>query len=74
MTVEQILALARDLPPHEQQRLLGELQSLSTREAHTTERQEGYRSLLDLTGTARSEHHDVSENKLKHLGEAYTDQ
>lgn len=73
MTVEQILALARDLPPYEQQRLLGELQSL-TRETDTTERQEGYRSLLDLAGTARSEHHDVSENKLKHLGEAYTAQ
>ncbi len=73
MTVEQILALARGLPPYEQERLLGKLQSL-TRETDTTERQEGYRSLLDLAGTARSEHHDVSENKLKHLGEAYTAQ
>ncbi|MEO0375964.1 MAG: hypothetical protein AAF329_15330 [Cyanobacteria bacterium P01_A01_bin.17] len=70
MTVEQILDLARDLSPMEQQKLLVELQSIASGE-HQTSASGGYSSLLNLAGSAHSDDQDVSENKQQHLGEIY---
>ncbi len=74
MTVDQILELARGLPPGEQRRLLDELRALSGGGSDAPPTQGGYGTLLDLAGTAHSEYGDVSQNKLEHLGEAYAAQ
>ncbi len=74
MTVEQILELVRDLSPAEQQQLLEGLQTLTSGEGESrTPTHHRYNTLLRIAGSAHSEYQDVSENKLRHLGEAYLD-
>ena len=72
MTVEQILELARNLSPAEQQQLLEGLRTLRLGEGGT-QTDHRYSALLNLAGSAHSDYRDVSENKLNHLGEAYAE-
>jgi hypothetical protein len=73
MTVEQILELARNLSPAEQQQLFEGLQAL-TFAGSGAPTHHRYNTLLSIAGSAHSEYQDVSEDKLRHLGEAYADQ
>ena len=73
MTVEQILELARSLSPAEQQQLFESLQALRFSKERVPPNQR-YSSLLSLAGSAHSDHRDVSKNKMRHLGEVYTQQ
>lgn len=73
MTVEQILELASDLSPSEQQELLEELQSRGINQDKTSGKNP-YDTLLNLAGSAHSDHQDVSQNKHQHLGDTYTAQ
>lgn len=68
MTVEQILELASELSPSEQQQLLEELQSRAMSQ-DTTSGKSPYDTLLNLAGSAHSDYQDVSMNKHQHLGE-----
>jgi len=73
MTVEELLALARDLPVAERLRLAAELQSRPPTSGDEAPARLGYAALLELAGTAHSDCDDVSQDKLRHLGEAYAD-
>ncbi len=76
-SIDEILELARQLPPEDRRRLLDKLEdSLAEEEPVPSETSaEGpYTALLEMAGTAHSDFTDVSTDKYKHLAEAYADQ
>lgn len=72
-SIDEILELARQLPPEDRRRLLDKLEdSLVEEEPVPSEMSaEGpYAALLEMAGTAHSDFTDVSTDKYKHVGAA----
>ena len=75
-TLEYIIDQARQLPRHDQRRLLKELEELLDQESIVEESlvpHGSYSRSLELAGTLHTEFTDVSADKYHHLAEAYAD-
>jgi hypothetical protein len=74
--VDEILEKAKSLRPEERRELLERLEDSVSEEdtpGETPAARGRYPRSLAASGSARSEHSDVSSDKYRHLGEAYAD-
>ena len=69
-TLNEVLELARQLPPEERERLRAELDALAAEEPEAAPEKSPYASLLALVGKGESDYTDVASDKYKHVADA----